>query len=226
MVNIPCEASIPKNKKGVCKHVLAILSTYMERRCLVSRPHLLKVPSKKDTTSHLSIWFDGDQKRFLYYWYVLFISRSQSFFCCLNVLLLYCFISEDVKFSGGGTSTRLALDLVNEKVVNETRKDSKKVLFLVTDGNYNIGGDPSGIAAHLRRNIGYEIYTLGISDSVKREHLEKIASLPFATHIYMLKDFGMLDKLKELVNKTTIGKQQLAVESHTKTTLWPWERGC
>ncbi len=87
---------------------------------------------------------------------------------------------------------------------NETRPGAKKVLFLITDGNYNEGGSPESNAKLLREKKGFQIYTIGIG-KVDRSGLEKIASLPFPRHIYMLKDFSMLETLKKLVNRSSVG---------------------
>ncbi len=121
------------------------------------------------------------------------------------ITLVHLFPVENLKFSGGGTGTRLALDMVIGKVRNETRAGAKKVLFLITDGNYNRGGSPVESSKYLRDKMGFSIYTIGIAE-VDRSSLEQIASLPFSRHIYILKDFNMLEKLKELVNKTSVGE--------------------
>ena len=109
-----------------------------------------------------------------------------------------------INFSGGGTGTRYAFDLVLDKVLIQTRPFAKKVLFLLTDGNYNVGGDPAPIADCLRKK-GFEIFTVGISHNVNREKLEHLASLPLKKHLWLIKDFNMLQKLKSLVNSSSIG---------------------
>ena len=119
----------------------------------------------------------------------------------LNSILL---ILASINFSGGGTGTRYAFDLVIERVLKQTRSFAKKVLFLLTDGNYNVGGDPAPSAAYLRKR-GFEIFTVGISHNVNREKLEHLASLPFKKHVWVIKDFDMLQKLKSLVNSSSIG---------------------
>lgn len=91
-----------------------------------------------------------------------------------------------------------------DNVLNQTRPFAKKVLFLLTDGNYNVGGDPAPSAMYLRER-GFEIFTVGISHYVNREKLEHLASLPFSKHVWLIKDFDMLQKLKELVNNSNVG---------------------
>eukprot|EP00794_Sanderia_malayensis_P015641 gene15641-17220_t len=140
---------------------------------------------------------------------------------------------ENLKFSGGGTGPRLALNMVIKKVGNETRPNAKKVLFLITDGNYNVGGSPVEASKYLREKMGFSIYTIGISE-VDRSSLEQIASLPFSKYIYLLKDYTMLDKLNELINKSSLDYRSCGMAGNTqsrepspdaivsKLGSWPW----
>eukprot|EP00795_Rhopilema_esculentum_P010789 gene10789-19588_t len=139
----------------------------------------------------------------------------------------------NLKFSGGGTGTRLALDTVRLNVLPQTRKFAKKVLFLITDGNYNIGGDPAPNAKVLRDD-GVEIFTVGVSGFVSREGLEELASLPFQRHIWMIKDYEMFGKLKKLVNESFVDYTSCGQGGNTKSKTpkktaditdhgaWPW----
>jgi len=138
-----------------------------------------------------------------------------------------------INFSGGGTGTRYAFDLVLDKVLIQTRPFAKKVLFLLTDGNYNVGGDPAPIADCLRKK-GFEIFTVGISHNVNREKLEHLASLPLKKHLWLIKDFNMLQKLKSLVNSSSIDYDACGVGGDTQSRgnngnaiaakhgAWPW----
>ena len=113
---------------------------------------------------------------------------------------------ENLNFIAGGTATRLALNRTIEKIVPETRKRSKKALFLITDGRSNIGGDPTSDAMILRDSCDFEIYTIGVTDSVDERELRSIASEPFRTHVFLLKNFEDLTKLKELITAKGIGE--------------------
>ena len=116
----------------------------------------------------------------------------------LSSLFILSF-SDNLDFIAGGTATRLALNKTIEEIVPEARKDSKRALFLITDGRSNIGGDPSADAAILRDFQKFEIYAIGVTDSVNEKELRSIASEPFRTHVYRLKDFDDLAKLKQLI---------------------------
>ena len=116
----------------------------------------------------------------------------------LSSLFILSF-SDNLDFIAGGTATRLALNKTIEEIVPEARKDSKRALFLITDGRSNIGGDPSADAAILRDFQKFEIYAIGVTDSVNEKELRSIASEPFRTHVYLLKDFDDLAKLKQLI---------------------------
>ena len=90
-------------------------------------------------------------------------------------------------------------------VVPETRNNSKKALFLITDGKSNAGGDPEEDARFLRDTYEFEIFAIGVSDSVNKKELEGIASEPFRTHVYLLRDFQSLVTLKELITAKRTG---------------------
>lgn len=113
---------------------------------------------------------------------------------------------ENLNFIAGGTATRLALNKTIEEIVPETRELSKKALFLITDGRSNIGGDPASDAMILRDSCDFEIYTIGVTDSVDEQELRSIASEPFRTHVFLLKNFEDLTKLKELITAKGIGE--------------------
>ena len=113
---------------------------------------------------------------------------------------------ENLNFISGGTATSLALNKTIEEIVPEARNNSKKALFLITDGRSNTGGDPTQDAIILRDVCKFEIYAIGVSNSVDEQELRSIASEPFRTHVYLLEDFEDLAKLKGLIKAKGNGK--------------------
>lgn len=148
---------------------------------------------------------------------------------------------ENLNFIAGGTATRLALNKTIEEIVPETRKRSKKALFLITDGRSNTGGDPTFDAMLLRDSCDFEIYTIGVTDSVDEQELRSIASEPFRTHVFLLKNFEDLTKLKELITAKGIDYSECGIAGDTqmrnddrnnfrivggreaKPGAWPWQ---
>nr|AND61521.1 factor B1 protein [Exaiptasia diaphana] len=109
---------------------------------------------------------------------------------------------KNLKLRGKGTATKLALDTVIKEVVPERRNNSKKALFLITDGESNTGRDPARPAKVLRGVYDFEIYAIGVTlRRVNVGELRDIASEPFRTHVYLLKDFQSLETLKDLITK-------------------------
>ena len=100
----------------------------------------------------------------------------------------------------------MALNKTIEEIVPETRNNSKKALFLITDGRSNIGGDPVADAMILRDSEDFEIYAIGVTNSVDEQELRGIASEPFRTHVHLLENFEDLTKLKELITSKGSGK--------------------
>ena len=112
--------------------------------------------------------------------------------------------------SGGGTATRLALKTVEDQVLNFRRKGSTVALFLLTDGDSNVGGNPNKVAKRLRdKHIhNVEIYVVGIGKKVKHKSLRQLASRGEKEHIFAVKDFRALRKVKKwIVKYPSIGKK-------------------
>lgn len=148
---------------------------------------------------------------------------------------------DNLDFIAGGTATRLALNKTIEEIVPEARKDSKRALFLITDGRSNIGGDPSADASILRDFQKFEIYAIGVTDSVNEKELRSIASEPFRTHVFLLKDFDDLAKLKQLITAKGNDYSECGIAGDTqlrndddenfgsvggeeaKPGAWPWQ---
>ena len=65
-----------------------------------------------------------------------------------------------------------ALEEVVLTIVPKMRNNSKRALFIVTDGHANTA-DPVGIAKDLREQRDFEIFAIGIGNDVDREQVSK-----------------------------------------------------
>ncbi|KAI4463058.1 complement component-related sushi domain-containing [Holotrichia oblita] len=108
-----------------------------------------------------------------------------------NKCLLLKTLLEKTKYSGGGTYTLGAFKIA-QAVFKRSRKDSRKVLFLITDGFSN-GGDPTGIASKLKENK-VTIFTIGIRNGNYRE-LYELSTSPGEYHSYLLDSFNEFESL-------------------------------
>ncbi|EFN77937.1 Sushi, von Willebrand factor type A, EGF and pentraxin domain-containing protein 1 [Harpegnathos saltator] len=97
----------------------------------------------------------------------------------------------EIAYSGGGTYTRGAL-LEALAILEKSREEASKVVFLITDGFSN-GGDPRP-AANLLKNAGATVFTFGIRTG-NVEELHDIASFPGYTHSYLLDSFAEFEAL-------------------------------
>ncbi|XP_053321831.1 sushi, von Willebrand factor type A, EGF and pentraxin domain-containing protein 1 [Spea bombifrons] len=96
-----------------------------------------------------------------------------------------------ITYKGGGTYTKGAFQQAAQ-ILKHSRRDSSKVIFLITDG-YSNGGDPRPVAANLR-DLGVEIFTVGIWQGNIRE-LHDMASHPKEEHCYLLHSFAEFEAL-------------------------------
>ncbi|GIY86339.1 CUB and sushi domain-containing protein 3 [Caerostris darwini] len=111
-------------------------------------------------------------------------------------------------YTGGGTSANTALSVIREELIPLTQnvllnKGIKSVVFVLTDGKANMGGDPKE-EAKLLKETGAEIYCIGITNTVKRESLHKIASEPHDEHVFILQSYATLSFLIEEITNGTI----------------------
>ena len=77
------------------------------------------------------------------------------------------------------------------------RPDSTKALFLITDGESNVGGSPQKAADYLKKEKDVEIYVIGIGKKVRDESLKRLAS--GAKKVFPVKSFKDLKKLKRKI---------------------------
>ncbi|XP_055359949.1 sushi, von Willebrand factor type A, EGF and pentraxin domain-containing protein 1 isoform X5 [Betta splendens] len=96
-----------------------------------------------------------------------------------------------INYRGGGTYTKGAFQRAAQ-ILRQSRANSTKVIFLITDG-YSNGGDPRPVAAALR-DRGVEIFTLGIWQGNIRE-LHDMASHPKDQHCYLVHNFAEFEAL-------------------------------
>ena len=109
---------------------------------------------------------------------------------------------------GGATATRLALDMVKKTILPfSKRPGSTKALFLITDGESNVGGSPKKAADYLKKQKDVEIYVIGIGEKVRDESLRRLASEDPETkkpNIYTVQKYKDLNKVKKMIVKLPV----------------------
>ena len=87
------------------------------------------------------------------------------------------------EYPGAGTETAQALDMVKSSVLPTGREGHvAKVVVLITAG---VSQDKAPEIAQQLKDIGVEIYTVGIGPEVDRRQLEAIASDPKEDHVFV-----------------------------------------
>ena len=94
----------------------------------------------------------------------------------------------NVTYTGGGTRTDLALDLVPTAFINARDNEGiPRVVILLTDGGSN-EPELTALAAPRVHNDNIEVYSVGIGDGINEAELHIIASDP--SYVYLITDFS------------------------------------
>lgn len=148
---------------------------------------------------------------------------------------------DNLKYTGGGTAASSALAQIRLELIplaDEifSKKGIKTVIFILTDGKANMGGDPQE-QAELLKQAGVEIYCIGVTNSFHAASLYKIASLPIEEHVFILQDYATMSYLIEQItngsidySKCGLGLENVAKPKHRGRIVgglkasehWPW----
>ncbi|XP_034531147.1 collagen alpha-1(XII) chain [Notolabrus celidotus] len=101
-------------------------------------------------------------------------------------------------YKGGNTMTGDAIDYLLKNIFTETagsRKGFPKVAMIITDGKSQ---DPVEEYSKRLRNIGVEIFVLGIKGA-DEEELREMASPPHNKHVYNVANFDMIQEVQRKI---------------------------
>uniref|UniRef100_A0A3Q2T1R2 Collagen alpha-1(XII) chain n=1 Tax=Fundulus heteroclitus TaxID=8078 RepID=A0A3Q2T1R2_FUNHE len=108
-------------------------------------------------------------------------------------------------YKGGNTMTGDAIDYLIKNIFTEasgSRKGFPKVAMIITDGKSQ---DPVEEHAEKLRNIGVEIFVLGIKGADEDE-LREIASKPHNKHVYNVPNFDLIQEVqKKIITEVCAG---------------------
>ncbi|KAI1895826.1 hypothetical protein AGOR_G00110760 [Albula goreensis] len=108
-------------------------------------------------------------------------------------------------YKGGNTMTGDAMDYLLKNTFTESagaRKAFPKVAMIITDGKSQ---DPVEEAARKLRNIGVEIFVLGIKGA-DEEELRQIASTPYNRHVFNVPNFDLIKEVqRDLITQVCSG---------------------
>eukprot|EP00761_Pharyngomonas_kirbyi_P000228 gb/GECH01000228.1/.p1 GENE.gb/GECH01000228.1/~~gb/GECH01000228.1/.p1 ORF type:complete len:400 (+),score=86.32 gb/GECH01000228.1/:1-1200(+) len=66
------------------------------------------------------------------------------------------------------------------------------VLFLITTGRHDQGGDPAIEATKIKKEFGIEIFVIGVGNKIDQDELKDIASEPKPKHMFNVSDWNEL----------------------------------
>uniref|UniRef100_A0A8C1SYA7 Collagen alpha-1(XII) chain n=1 Tax=Cyprinus carpio TaxID=7962 RepID=A0A8C1SYA7_CYPCA len=115
---------------------------------------------------------------------------------------------KNLPYKGGNTMTGDAMDYLVKNTFTVgagARKGYPKVAMIITDGKSQ---DSVGEYAERLRNIGVEIFVLGIKGADEDE-LKEMASAPHSKHIYNVPNFDMINQVqRELITQVCSGVEE------------------
>ncbi|XP_023213992.1 sushi, von Willebrand factor type A, EGF and pentraxin domain-containing protein 1-like [Centruroides sculpturatus] len=132
-------------------------------------------------------------------------------------------IIKNVPYAGGATNTAKGLSVSGEILQNSKRSDIKnKIIFVISDGQSNEGGDPAIVANELKSK-GIIIFGIGVAE-VNYKELLNLATAP--QNIYILNDFKEIHQLNEKIKDDIIEKSWDAVNSSHCNSQCDKNAGC
>ncbi|XP_077982893.1 matrilin-3-like [Glandiceps talaboti] len=146
---------------------------------------LFPVPISPDETRIAAISFSSAHK----------VDLDFNFLACANKDACKDAIGR-IDFEDGSTHTGRALNLARTNAFTNaagSRSNAHKVLFLITDGRSN-GGLSVTAAANALKDTGVEIYALGVTDSINRDELRSIVSVPVPDHLFYYESFAAMGR--------------------------------
>lgn len=106
--------------------------------------------------------------------------------------------------SGGGTNTHLGLQYLRETTFaasNRARNDAAMIAIVITDGNSNDKAKTRNMARMLR-DIGVNVFAIGVGSSVAMSELNDIASKPNGEHVFRVDNYNALMQITEKLEKS------------------------
>ena len=116
-------------------------------------------------------------------------------------------------YTGGSTGTRPALQHVGNNIfsiANGMREHSKKKLMVLTDGNYNIGGDPRDVAKSLHERPGanqVDVFALRIGSRLSNQNLQDLIHASGSKKLLPLLSFHSFTQFSDRVQLVALDAQ-------------------
>nr|BAR45590.1 complement factor B-1 [Hasarius adansoni] len=179
---------------------------------------------------------------------LIFGSKSENMFLPLSYTTTEEVLDalDKINYTGGGTAASSALSLIRQENIPLIdgvlgKKNIKSIIFILTDGKANMGGSPE-VEADLLKKAGVEIYCIGITGSIEKESLYKIASTSKDSNgehpnVFILQNYATMSWLvQEITNGTVdyaqcgLGMENVGNEAARGRILngkksmepWPW----
>jgi len=114
---------------------------------------------------------------------------------------------ENMNQGGGGTPIDEGLNAAGNMLSShiEERKDSNKIVILLTDGDHTGTPGAEFVAADQLKKDGVLVFCIGVRDTTSKDSMQRMASSPAANYVYPVSNFDLLNGLiGQLVQETCI----------------------
>jgi hypothetical protein len=94
--------------------------------------------------------------------------------------------------SEGGTYINSGIDVATQHLISNGKKDSLKMILILTDGQNDLGPESVLTSAQSAKNNNFTLFTIGMTNFVDEPLLKSVATKP---EYYYYSDFNELDKV-------------------------------
>ena len=121
-----------------------------------------------------------------------------------------------IKKSGGcGTSLGRAMYMTRRRLVPNTRTNSNKAMFIISNGLLNMGTSHPKASRLLESEKSFQIFSIAVGKSPNTRLLSSVVSQPEKSHLIFLRYYGdVFDAVRRTVSRNKKGELLLKKREH------------
>lgn len=141
-----------------------------------------------------------------------------------------------IKKSGGcGTSLGRAMYMIRRRLVPNTRTNSNKAMFIISNGLLNMGTSHPKASRLLESEKSFQIFSIAVGKSPNTRLLSSVVSQPEKSHLIFLRYYGdVFDAVRRTVSRNKKDPSECGVSvtkprarnvrgNRATSGVWPWQ---